>query len=579
MNYARAFSIVSDNRFFTGLLANLGSIFAYYERDVRVFVIGHGLTSEQQSLLGRHPLGSALTVLDTRDFAYSPHGCWEAKQQCASELVAEVETLCLLDADLVLLSRVDDVFDLAEQGKIVSSQDGAGITYDESYAVYHRALVGQRRPYVNSGFLAMNLRQHWDLVALWAFTSRFAGYSPGKGIPFGFPGHGDQGLLNAIITQLGRNDAVHVLPENTWCNSAGWRDGRAVRIESRNGDKLVVRHQPGNEIQRLLHSTGPKWWTDEGRQAFASAGDVLPCFESMAQISAVDIPGAAAEVPGTLRQLWKPGTASLKHPCQERPAGNQVGLVIGTYAAVPYIHLQLEARRRYYPDVPALVHDDASLGSNVLAELCAEYGVDFETNTVRQSHYAGDLSVYVGGLLWARERKLDLLLKVSRRWIFRTDWRPSLLKLAEESDYPTIGQQAWDDGFRLRTECLALRVADWSQPLAMQELMRPLRHQHTVFVEDYLYRLARRLEGTLSDRATRWRRQHGVREAWRGAAHWDLLPTRRKERSEDYLWYDGASPEDYSALAQSWGLCYETSHFANLEEISRGSQNPPKAQG
>ena len=27
-----------------------------------------------------------------------------------------------------------------------------------------------------------------------------------------------------------------------------------------------------------------------------------------------------------------------------------LGLVIGTYAALPYIHLQLEARRRLYPD-------------------------------------------------------------------------------------------------------------------------------------------------------------------------------------------------------------------------------------
>ena len=37
-----------------------------------------------------------------------------------------------------------------------------------------------------------------------------------------------------------------------------------------------------------------------------------------------------------------------------------VGLVVGTFAAVPYIHLHLEARRRFYPHVPLLVHDDAS---------------------------------------------------------------------------------------------------------------------------------------------------------------------------------------------------------------------------
>lgn len=297
MNYARAFAVVSDDRFFSGLLANLGSIFAYYGKAVRVYVIGHGLTGEQQSILGRHPLGSALTILDTRDFARTPAGCWEAKQQCASELVAELTTLCLLDADLVLLSRVDDIFEIAEEGRIVSSQDGSGITFDDSYKVYSNTLVGKRQAYVNSGFLTLDIRRHWDLVALWAFTSRFAGYSRGNGAPFGFPGHGDQGVLNAIINQLGLNDAIHILPENTWCNSAGWQDGCVVRIIGRDGLKLTVQHEPGGEIQRILHSTGPKWWTEEGRHAFKDAGDLLACFESMARVSAVGLAGAAVAGP------------------------------------------------------------------------------------------------------------------------------------------------------------------------------------------------------------------------------------------------------------------------------------------
>lgn len=287
MDIARAFVMVSDSRYFTGLWATLGSIFAYHGRELRVFVAGHRLTGEQLQLLRGHPLGQSLTILDTSDFAHRPAGCWEAKQQCASELVASVKVLCLLDADLILLSRIDDVFELAESGRIVSSLDGEGITYSDAYRVYSPRLVGQRRPYINTGFLSYDLRQHWDLTALWAFTSRFADYSPQGGPPFGFPGHGDQGLFNSVVTQLGRDDEIHTLPEHTWCNSRGWKEGRSVEIVGGNGLELRVEHCPGGEQQRILHSSGPKWWTEKGQLEFGQVGDVLSCFEHMSKIGAV----------------------------------------------------------------------------------------------------------------------------------------------------------------------------------------------------------------------------------------------------------------------------------------------------
>ncbi|ADG66882.1 glycosyl transferase family 2 [Planctopirus limnophila DSM 3776] len=285
MEYARAFVIVSDDRYFPGLQAALGSIHAYYGQEIRVFVVGHGLTAPQVESLKNHPLGSAITLLRTQDFASRPSGCWEAKQLCLSELVASVRTVCLMDADLILLSRVDDIFELAEQGKIISSRDGEGMQFGPEYQVYSPALVGPRQDYINSGFLIFDLRQHWDLVALWSFTARFAGYSPGKGWPFAFPGHGDQGVFNALLALQQKSDFLHALPENTWCNSAGWKEGRKVRVTHQEGNRLSVIHEPGGEQQRVLHSSGPKWWTDEGRTFFASAGDVLRCFDAMRKIT------------------------------------------------------------------------------------------------------------------------------------------------------------------------------------------------------------------------------------------------------------------------------------------------------
>src|SRR5262245_58564493 len=121
--YQRAFVVVSDSTYLPGLWALLSSIAAYYEREYRVFVVGHRLTRSDVAELRAHPLDSAITLLDDREFPYAPAGAWEAKQCALSQLCGRVATACLLDADLVLLSRLDDVFEWAEAGHLVSSQD------------------------------------------------------------------------------------------------------------------------------------------------------------------------------------------------------------------------------------------------------------------------------------------------------------------------------------------------------------------------------------------------------------------------------------------------------------------------
>lgn len=285
MEYERAFAVVANDTYFPGLEATLGSIYAYYGQEIRVFVVGHCLSQEKQHRLDRHPLGGALTYVDTHSFARMPFGCWVAKQQVPSELVEQVHTLCLLDADLILLSRVDDVFEFAERGKIVGTLDVGDIEYGGDYGVYSPKIVGVRHPYMNSGFLALNLRHHWDLVGLWEFTSRFGHHSRDRGAPFHFPGHGDQGLLNALMAHLGLIKSMEILPEKTWCNSAGWHGNERVSIAEQHGDRLVVMAEPLGQRQRVLHSTGPKWWTLEGRRHFQPAGDIVRCFETMAAIS------------------------------------------------------------------------------------------------------------------------------------------------------------------------------------------------------------------------------------------------------------------------------------------------------
>jgi hypothetical protein len=91
----------------------------------------------------------------------------------------------------------------------------------------------------------------------------------------------------------------------------------------------------------------------------------------------------------------------------------KIGLVIGTYGAVSYVQLHLEARKRLYPDIPILVHDDGSPQSEELSQLCADYGADFESAAERSKHQHGDLLALIGGFIWAEENNIDFLVKMS----------------------------------------------------------------------------------------------------------------------------------------------------------------------
>jgi len=116
-----------------------------------------GLARERLSDIEQHPLHVMIRCVD--DLPMPTPGMWEAKQRVFADCLERARCIYLLDADLVLTSAVDDVFDLAAQGWIVSSADGGPKRYDESYAVYRSELPGQTHPYVNSGALCLDVRR------------------------------------------------------------------------------------------------------------------------------------------------------------------------------------------------------------------------------------------------------------------------------------------------------------------------------------------------------------------------------------------------------------------------------------
>ncbi len=241
-----------------------------------------------------------------------------------------------------------------------------------------------------------------------------------------------------------------------------------------------------------------------------------------------------------------------------------IGVVIGTFAAVPYIHLHLEARQRFYPDIPLLVHDDASARWEELARLCEAYGCEFERNETRQPPCIGDVSAFLGGLLWGDRNGFDLVVKMSRRFLPLEDWGVGLRSLALDSQYATYCSHTESFGFGFRSECVAMAVQEWLRHRSHHELAIIALTPEMPFVEAAVHNIARRLATFRSGHAIRWDEEHGPRPKDRdGFAPWPFMGTDRCRRYPQFLWHDSATAEDYHQLALSWGLDYRCEDFAD----------------
>jgi hypothetical protein len=247
----------------------------------------------------------------------------------------------------------------------------------------------------------------------------------------------------------------------------------------------------------------------------------------------------------------------MEHACPH------LGMVIGTFAAVPYLHLQMEARRRFYPTVSLLVHDDASHQGAALQRLIREFGGEFICSQRRLPPTLGDLRTFVKGLEWAAASDIDVLLKLSRRWLFLADWQPSLRALARESHYATFGSYTTSFDYGFRTECLALAVAPWMQCGFLEDARGHIERGEGVFVEGYVHGYARRLEKANHEAAERWRLAHPAPAERNGYALWALMGIDRCARSPYFLWHDGSGPKDYLEVARSWNLPYTLEDFVD----------------
>lgn len=244
-----------------------------------------------------------------------------------------------------------------------------------------------------------------------------------------------------------------------------------------------------------------------------------------------------------------------------------LGLVIGTYGAVPYIHLQLESRRRFNPEMACLVIDDGSPDAAELSELCRRYDAEFQGRKQRMGHVPGDMQAFIDGHRWARDRSVGLLVKFSRRWIPISPWVENAIALWRESEAPTLNNRCEANGFGFRSECVAMDVSRWddlsveapireriAQAISIVEHGTFAWQQQLFLVEAIIHEASMFASRRGSDQWNKYLTKHPPHPGTGHYAAWSWMGTSRASRVPGVLWHEACRTADYLAQLEMWGI-------------------------
>jgi hypothetical protein len=252
----RCFYTVADSAYFLGAVALVNSLRLTGHAD-RVLVLDCGLGPEQRALLEPEA--------DLVPAPAGPHP-WFLKWLAALERPAEA--MILLDSDIVVVRSLEAIAEQAAEGRAVAFVDLNPERYQEEWA----ELVGrpvERRPYVNSGFLAVGgatgVRLLERLHEAQQRVSRNAVAAPDGSVrrPFKYP---DQDVLNAVLASELAADEVEVLERRLGAAQPFARlrlgDVRALDCRYPDGERPYLLHHlyakpwlaltPTNPYTRLL---------------------------------------------------------------------------------------------------------------------------------------------------------------------------------------------------------------------------------------------------------------------------------------------------------------------------------------
>lgn len=236
-------------------------------------------------------------------------------------------------------------------------------------------------------------------------------------------------------------------------------------------------------------------------------------------------------------------TGAAEPPTQfaARPGDPACGVVIGSYGWPALVDLQLRVIRDTCGPVPVCVSSDNPDDDARLAAVCAGHPDAYLwTNARRIGHTGGDLATFWKGVLWGAANGLQVVAKLSQRWVStRPRWLHDGARALLDSGLPAaIRRCVGSHGFPLRTEAALLDVEAWHRPKVLSRIAPG----------EYWTRR----EGGLSAEVVV---EELIRDEFGGLYWpWDLVPPVRAEKPAGALWHNSHTRAEYDALARRHGV-------------------------
>jgi len=277
----------------------------------------------------------------------------------------------------------------------------------------------------------------------------------------------------------------------------------------------------------------------------------------------------------TATPLPAPSEAPVITSAISDPKAN-VGIVIGTFAAVPYVHLSLAALRKHEPNIKIMVHDDFSPAADKLREICAHYDAEYYSLDFRRVATVGDLSALAKACRWTFQQGCNIGVKVSRRCIINRPFVAGLQELFYNMQMPTVCGACSTFGFGYRSECVAMWTPSWLGTGVVDEMDRIVaaNTEYSGLPEGWYHERAKKVyELTKSKERQQYDKFYPAAASRAAFTDWPLLGLGRAVKVPGVLWHDSHGAKDYWELAQEFNLPYSLQEF---EDPNMGHGDRPK---
>jgi hypothetical protein len=252
------FITVTDAGFFPGTVATVNSVLRFHP-EAHLCVVNNavcetGLTLSQKAVFTEN----GIPVRDAHELLKAGRklGAWELKAYAAADLTRNADVLVGIDSDCVLCGSIGDVLASARASGRFHGGDDDATDYDESYRVYGIASPARNENYMSASLYVCALTsQNRKILKKWAALCGRAAFGENGG---DIPGHGDQGVLNAILFAERGSDGVRLLDNRLWSQHWCYWDTE-VRVELGQFFNQTV-----SALQRTLHCGGTDkfWWPE-----------------------------------------------------------------------------------------------------------------------------------------------------------------------------------------------------------------------------------------------------------------------------------------------------------------------------